>query len=130
MVTNETIDGIYQEIEGVINQSLKDEPRVKVRISRMQETRHCIPMETPLDHSLISVLQTVLSENGLLSEPQGVAYGTDAFWLSAFGIPSVVWGPGDILQAHSNDEYVALDQIWLATTMYIEAIMRLCGPNL
>jgi acetylornithine deacetylase/succinyl-diaminopimelate desuccinylase-like protein len=95
----------------------------------MQETRHCIPVETLVDHSLVSTIQTILSENGLLSEPQGVAYGTDAFWLSTFGIPSVVWGPGDILQAHSDNEYIFLDQIWLATTMYTEAIMQLCGPS-
>jgi acetylornithine deacetylase len=42
-------------------------------------------------------------------EPQGVPYGTDATHLR--GIPTVVFGPGDIAQAHSADEWVELDQV-------------------
>jgi acetylornithine deacetylase/succinyl-diaminopimelate desuccinylase family protein len=41
----------------------------------------------------------------------GVPYGTDAATIAAAGIPSVVFGPGDIAQAHTRDEWVALDQV-------------------
>lgn len=40
-----------------------------------------------------------------------VSYGTDASTLAAAGIPSVVFGPGDIAQAHTCDEWVCLDQV-------------------
>jgi acetylornithine deacetylase len=40
-----------------------------------------------------------------------VPYGTDAAPIAAAGIPAVVFGPGDIAQAHTCDEWVALDQI-------------------
>ena len=36
----------------------------------------------------------------------GVAYGTEAGLYQAAGIPSVVWGPGDIAVAHRPDEFV------------------------
>lgn len=42
---------------------------------------------------------------------QVVAYGTDASTLAAAGIPSVVFGPGDIAQAHTRDEWVSLEQV-------------------
>ncbi len=40
-----------------------------------------------------------------------VPYGTDASTLAEAGIPSVVFGPGDIAQAHTCDEWVALEEV-------------------
>jgi acetylornithine deacetylase len=40
-----------------------------------------------------------------------VPYGTDAATLAAGGIPSIVFGPGDIAKAHTCDEYVPLDEV-------------------
>jgi acetylornithine deacetylase len=40
-----------------------------------------------------------------------VPYGTDAATLAWGGIPSVVFGPGDISRAHTCDEWVPLDEV-------------------
>ncbi len=40
-----------------------------------------------------------------------VPYGTDASTLAGGGIPSVVFGPGDIAKAHTADEWVPLDEV-------------------
>jgi acetylornithine deacetylase len=40
-----------------------------------------------------------------------VPYGTDASTLALAGIPSVVFGPGDIAKAHTCDEWVPLDEV-------------------
>ncbi len=40
-----------------------------------------------------------------------VPYGTDASTLALGGIPSVVFGPGDIARAHTSDEWVPLDEV-------------------
>jgi acetylornithine deacetylase len=40
-----------------------------------------------------------------------VPYGTDASTLALAGVPSVVFGPGDIAQAHTVDEWVDLEQV-------------------
>ncbi|MBI3822453.1 MAG: M20 family metallopeptidase [Planctomycetes bacterium] len=40
-----------------------------------------------------------------------VPYGTDAATLAWAGIPSVVFGPGDIAKAHTVDEWVPLDEV-------------------
>jgi acetylornithine deacetylase ArgE len=40
-----------------------------------------------------------------------VPYGTDASTLAEAGIPSVVFGPGDIAKAHTCDEWVPLDEV-------------------
>jgi acetylornithine deacetylase len=40
-----------------------------------------------------------------------VPYGTDASKLAASGVPSVVFGPGDIALAHTCDEWVPLSEV-------------------
>jgi acetylornithine deacetylase/succinyl-diaminopimelate desuccinylase-like protein len=42
------------------------------------------------------------------ARPVGVDFFCDAAVLSAGGIPSVVFGPGDIAQAHTTDEWISL----------------------
>lgn len=44
-------------------------------------------------------------------EVHAVPYGTDASTIAAAGIPSVVFGPGDIAQAHTKNEWIDLDQL-------------------
>jgi acetylornithine deacetylase len=45
------------------------------------------------------------------ARPVGVDYFCDAAVLAAGGIPSVVFGPGDIAQAHTADEWISLAQL-------------------
>jgi len=45
----------------------------------------------------------------------GVPYTTDAAFIAAVGIPTVVFGPGSIEQAHTDDEWLPLDQLEQAT---------------
>jgi acetylornithine deacetylase/succinyl-diaminopimelate desuccinylase family protein len=40
-----------------------------------------------------------------------VPFGTDASTIAEAGIPSVVFGPGDIAQAHTKDEWIELAQV-------------------
>jgi acetylornithine deacetylase len=49
--------------------------------------------------------------------PVGVVYFCDASVLSSGGIPSVVFGPGDIAQAHTADEWISLRQLESAASL-------------
>lgn len=44
-------------------------------------------------------------------EQRKVAYGTEAGQFQEAGIPSLICGPGDIMQAHKANEFVTLEQI-------------------
>jgi acetylornithine deacetylase len=59
-------------------------------------------------------------------EVVAVPYGTDASTLARNGgIPSVVFGPGDIAQAHTCDEWVSLDEVEQASEiLYRFATLR------
>ncbi len=45
------------------------------------------------------------------ARPMGVDYFCDAAVMAAGGIPSVVFGPGDIAQAHTADEWISLAEL-------------------
>jgi acetylornithine deacetylase len=47
-----------------------------------------------------------------------VDFWTEASLFSAAGLTAIVYGPGDIAQAHTADEWVALDQLAAVTTTY------------
>ena len=55
----------------------------------------------------------------------GVHYFSDAGVLTQDGIPSVLFGPGDIAQAHTADEWVAVKQVEQATELLRHFLERL-----
>ena len=57
--------------------------------------------------------------------PKTVAYGTDGAMLTALK-KLVVFGPGDIAQAHTHDEWVALDQLERGTEMFAKMVRHWC----
>jgi acetylornithine deacetylase len=57
--------------------------------------------------------------------PQTVTYGTDGTQLTALS-KLAVFGPGNIAQAHTFDEWIALEQLERGTQLYERAIQRWC----
>ena len=66
-----------------------------------------VPLET--NHKLPLVRKFLQSAGQ--TKRLGVDFFCDAAVLSAGGIPSVVFGPGDIAQAHTEDEWVSLTEL-------------------
>jgi acetylornithine deacetylase len=54
-----------------------------------------------------AILDAALGRHEVIAVP----YGTDASTLAAAGIPSLVFGPGDIAKAHTCDEWVDLAEV-------------------
>ena len=57
--------------------------------------------------------------------PECVHYFCDAAVLAEGGIPSVVFGPGDIAQAHTADEWVSEKQLDRARDMLLRFLKSL-----
>jgi acetylornithine deacetylase/succinyl-diaminopimelate desuccinylase-like protein len=79
----------------------------------------CPPLET--DPSIPLVQQLLRAARR--SRPVGVHYFTDAAPLAEGGTPSVVFGPGYIAQAHTADEWIAIDQLERAQAV-VERFLR------
>lgn len=61
------------------------------------------------------------------SQVQGFCAVDDATWLNAAGISSVTYGPGSLCQAHSENEYVPIDEVLTATKTYAVTALKWCG---
>ncbi len=81
----------------------------------------CLPLET--DPELTWVRQMLRSVRKKVCA--GVDYFSDAGVLANGGIPSVVFGPGDIAQAHTANEWIALDQLERGRDMLIRFLQSL-----
>jgi acetylornithine deacetylase/succinyl-diaminopimelate desuccinylase-like protein len=67
----------------------------------------CLPLETNPKTPLVAQFMRSVGQR----RPAGVDYFCDASVLAHGGIPSVVFGPGDIAQAHTADEWVTLAEL-------------------
>lgn len=86
------------------------------------------PLDTPVDHPLVKEMQTARrSILGSPGRPIGVPYGTDASWYAPAGIPCVVFGPGSIDQAHSDEEWVEIEDTAVAAEIIAETAVLLAG---
>ncbi|UXI69950.1 acetylornithine deacetylase [Tahibacter amnicola] len=56
-----------------------------------------------------------------------VDFWTESSLFSAAGYTSFVYGPGDIAQAHTADEWVALEQLQKVTESYVRIIDHACA---
>ncbi len=71
----------------------------------------CPPLETDHRQPMVQLLLRAADQTG----PAGADYFCDAAILAAGGMPSVVFGPGNIAQAHTADEWISLRQVDGAT---------------
>lgn len=79
----------------------------------------CPPMETDPRRPLVKLFLQTAGQ----AEPAGVDYFSDAAVLASGGIPSVVFGPGDIAQAHTADEWISLRSLERGTAL-LENFLR------
>jgi succinyl-diaminopimelate desuccinylase len=71
------------------------------------------PLETKDDDEIVKDLMTEARQH----QPAGVDFFCDAAILAQAGIPSVVFGPGDIAQAHTADEWILVRQLGTAASI-------------
>jgi acetylornithine deacetylase len=65
-------------------------------------------------------LAEVVRRQGNACEKIGVHFGTDAAAYGPLNVPVVVFGPGDIAQAHTEDEWIEIDQLHRAAEILFE----------
>ena len=107
-----------------------DDPQVWVNRARTAAETHGLtfdifieapPVRTPPDAEIIQAALEITGE----AQPRTVAYGTDA---AVFGqhMETVIIGPGSIKQAHTVNEWMALDQFEKAVSIFSQFVKRFC----
>jgi acetylornithine deacetylase len=81
----------------------------------------CLPLETDPQLPFVAQMLKQLQQR----EPTGVDYFCDAAILARGGIPSVVFGPGDIAYAHTEDEWIPLKELARAKAILVQFLRSL-----
>jgi acetylornithine deacetylase/succinyl-diaminopimelate desuccinylase-like protein len=114
-------------LPGESEKSVRDELRGLLRRHGLsvaiesQKSASCLPMETDPNLPLVRTLLKLARQ----SKPSGANYFCDASVLARAGMPSVVFGPGDIAQAHTADEWVELKSVDRAAAMLLKFLQSL-----
>ena len=86
-------------------------------------------MDVPESAPIVGLLGAVCRDNGIDPTPEGVPYGSDATkMVNVANIPTVVFGPGSIDQAHALNEFVDIAEVTKAARMLVEAARRARRP--
>lgn len=107
LVPGETPQGGFAHVRDY----LKAQPSVPADIVHEPPFLIGPPLADVGNETIASQLLRAVREVSSSRQIVGVPFGTDAATFAAAGVPSVVFGPGSIAQAHTADEWLALDQL-------------------
>ena len=99
---------VVQEFQRILDELSEREGDLSASLEQMLERPGT---EVPEDSRLVQGLLKAGQEHGIPPAVEGMTAWVDAALLNEIGIPAVCYGPGDIAQAHSADEWVELAQI-------------------
>lgn len=108
---------VLAEIDAALNRvrSARPDLRIERRVPALIDNA----LTTDPDAGIVRVASAANRSLGLDPAPTTVPYGSDASKLSVdAGIPAIVYGPGDIAQAHGANEYVEIAQVEAAAAFY------------
>jgi acetylornithine deacetylase len=87
------------------------------------------PATTPDDATVVRSLAAVhTATQGTPAELTGAPYGSDLRHLvNTGGVPTVLYGPGSVHQAHVEDEYVPIEELEMVARTLAALVVRLCS---
>jgi acetylornithine deacetylase len=87
------------------------------------------PASIASDHPIVGVVSAAYgSVSGAPAVLEGMTYGADMRLLvNQGGVSTVMFGPGDVRNAHRPDEFVPLADLEIVTRSLALAVLRWCG---
>jgi acetylornithine deacetylase/succinyl-diaminopimelate desuccinylase family protein len=128
-VTTETIEQVFDDLEKLLARVRAARPGLKTELIRMpggMATMLHGPLVIDPGHALVRSALGAFEDTGRPAPPPTVfAAWTDGALISReAGIPTLVWGPGELKLAHSAEESVPVEDIFLAARLYAAAARR------
>lgn len=90
---------------------LRSLPEVDFPFTLTKSSPGCTPLDPTQSIELVKRLGASIDSVVGKHTVHSVPFGTDASRVAVAGVPAVVFGPGDIAQAHTKDEWIDLAQL-------------------
>ena len=128
-VTTETIEQVFSDLEELLARVREARPGLTTRLERMPEGMATMlhgPLIIDPGHPLVRAAQGALEDAGRPDMPLTVfpAWTDGALISREAGIPTLIWGPGELKLAHSAEESVPVEDVLLAARLYAAAARR------
>jgi acetylornithine deacetylase/succinyl-diaminopimelate desuccinylase len=128
-VTTETIEQVFGDLEELLARVRAARPGLTTRLERMPEGMATMihgPLIIDPGHPLVGAARGALGDSGRPETPLTVfpAWTDGALISREAGIPTLIWGPGELKLAHSAEESVPVDEVLLAARLYAAAARR------
>jgi acetylornithine deacetylase/succinyl-diaminopimelate desuccinylase-like protein len=125
LLPNKTRHEVMDEIRAALAGSSHRQLGERVRVEFMY--RHDSHVLDP-EHPLVAGLKQCCSDWRLAADVDAMTASCDS-WMynNQLGIPSVVYGPGTLAYAHSDEEQIALGEIADAGCVLTDFAARWCG---
>jgi acetylornithine deacetylase/succinyl-diaminopimelate desuccinylase family protein len=126
LTKGESLDTVKREMETLIESIHAEDKDFKAEASYPFAYEPILV--TPNEPAVKSLARAYSLVVGKPPETGTLSYGTDgAFIHQKTKIPVVIFGPGNIRQAHGPDEYVEVEQIFTAAKVYAVAAVQFLG---
>jgi acetylornithine deacetylase/succinyl-diaminopimelate desuccinylase len=128
-VSTETIERVFGDIEALLERVRQARPGLKTKLSRMpggMATMLHGPLVVDREHPLVISALMAFGDLGLPAPPTTVfpAWTDGALLSREAGIPTIIWGPGALELAHSPEESILIEDVYLAARLYAAAARR------
>ena len=131
---DEDVEAVKAELATQIERACQLDSWLRRHPAEITWNLHWAPFTTPVDSPIVSAVAAAHERaGGGAPQVSGAVAGfcavCDATFLSGAGIPTVVYGPGSILQAHTANEWVDTEEIIAATKTFALATLDWCGEG-
>jgi len=127
IIPGDSLEKTKSEFQIVLNRLKENDPEFDAEVvtDKFAPPAYTPPKE-PSVKVMLNSFEQVISRKPKLSK---YTFGTDACYLNAIaGIPTIGFGPGDEVNAHSINDHVKIDDLIIASKVYaLFVIDLLCG---
>jgi acetylornithine deacetylase len=110
----ETVDAARQALADAIARAARDDEWLRAEPPGLEWFEGQFePGETPVDAPIVAAISAAhRAVTGASPIVEGVTYGSDLrLFTNHAGMPAVLYGPGHVEQAHTADEWIAVDEV-------------------
>jgi acetylornithine deacetylase len=118
---------IKKEITNKIMDVCKSDDWLRDNPPELKWYQHCMPHEISSDHDLVKTVVSCGEKILGNSKISGFPAGCDARHLQLAGIPTIVFGPGNLQFAHSINEHVSISEYLNCVKVFALIVMQWCG---
>ncbi|HEY1050224.1 MAG TPA: M20 family metallopeptidase [Prosthecobacter sp.] len=123
LLPGEEVDTVLAHYQSLLDALMQQHPDVIAEMETPPMLQDW-PFQTDATAPLVHLAQDILRQMHRDPTPTGVPFGSDASKFSRLTIPTLLFGPGSIDQAHAAVEYVECAEVEAAQSFYMQIARR------